>query len=193
MTAIDLHERGELRNDAIAVTIMSNLGLRRALHAHGIAVVETPVGDRHVVAAMHAHDLVLGGEQSGHIVYSAYATTGDGLLTGLFVADLLRRTSRPLSELGAQMSRVPQVLVNVRVARRVDLTESTALAEAVRNVEQELGETGRVLVRASGTESLVRVMIEADAQAVADAAAARLRGVVTSEFGPGEEIGKSAP
>jgi phosphoglucosamine mutase len=183
MTAIDMHARGALRNGAIAVTVMSNLGLRRAMRAGGIRVVETPVGDRHVVAAMQTNDLVLGGEQSGHIVYSEYATTGDGLLTGLLVCDLVRRTNRPLSALAAQMTRVPQVLVNVRVARRVDPATSTALTDAVRGIEQELGETGRVLVRASGTEPLVRVMIEADAQSVADAAAERLRSVVTSEFG----------
>jgi phosphoglucosamine mutase len=186
MTAIDMHARGALRNAAIAVTVMSNLGLHRAMRADDIRVIETPVGDRHVVAAMQTNDLVLGGEQSGHIVYSEYATTGDGLLTGLLVADLLRRTKRPLSALAAQMTRVPQVLVNVRVARRVDAAASVALGEAVRSIEQELGETGRVLVRASGTEPLVRVMIEADAQSVADAAAERLRSVVTSEFGSGE-------
>ncbi len=186
MTAIDMHARGALRNAAIAVTVMSNLGLHRAMRADDIRVIETPVGDRHVVAAMQTNDLVLGGEQSGHIVYSEYATTGDGLLTGLLVADLLRRTNRPLSALAAQMTRVPQVLVNVRVARRVDVAASVALDEAVRSIEEELGETGRVLVRASGTEPLVRVMIEADAQSVADAAAERLRSVVTSEFGSGE-------
>jgi phosphoglucosamine mutase len=175
-----------LRNGAIAVTVMSNLGLRRAMRAGGIRVVETPVGDRHVVAAMQTNDLVLGGEQSGHIVYSEYATTGDGLLTGLLVCDLLRRTNQPLSALAAQMTRVPQVLVNVRVARRVDLATSAALAAAVQSIEQELGDTGRVLVRASGTEPLVRVMIEADAQSVADTAAERLRSLVTSEFGSAE-------
>jgi phosphoglucosamine mutase len=162
---------------------MSNLGLRRALRSGGIDVVETPVGDRHVVSAMQAHGLVLGGEQSGHIVFSQYATTGDGLLTGLQVADLARRTGRPVSALAAQMARVPQVLVNVRVARRVDLDTSTALTEAVRGVESDLGDTGRVLVRASGTEPLVRVMIEADVQSVADTAAERLRDVVVSQFG----------
>lgn len=185
MTAIDMHERGELRHDAIAVTVMSNLGLRRAMTAAGIGVVETPVGDRHVVAAMQAHDLVLGGEQSGHIVYSRYATTGDGLLTGLRVADLVRRSGRPASALAAQMNRVPQVLVNIRVAKQVDIGASPVLGDAVREVEAELGDAGRVLVRASGTEPLVRVMIEADAQNVADAAAERLRDVVTSEFGAG--------
>jgi phosphoglucosamine mutase len=183
MAALDLHARGALRNDAIAITVMSNLGLRRALRSGGIDVVETPVGDRHVVSAMQAHGLVLGGEQSGHIVFSQYATTGDGLLTGLQVADLARRTGRPVSALAAQMARVPQVLVNVRVARRVDLDTSTALTEAVRGVESDLGDTGRVLVRASGTEPLVRVMIEADVQSVADTAAERLRDVVVSQFG----------
>ena len=183
MAALDMHARGTLRNDAIAITVMSNLGLRRALRTGGIDVVETPVGDRHVVTAMQEHGLVLGGEQSGHIVFSQYATTGDGLLTGLQVADLARRTGRPVSALGAQMARVPQVLVNVRVARRVDLGTSAALAEAVRGVESDLGDTGRVLVRASGTEPLVRVMIEADLQSVADGAAARLRDVVVAQFG----------
>ncbi len=183
MTAIDMRTRGVLRNTGVAVTVMSNLGLRRALRAAGIGVVETPVGDRHVVAAMHEHDLALGGEQSGHIVYSEYATTGDGLLTGLFVADLVRRSGRPLSELAGQMTHVPQVLVNVRVARQVDVGASAVLAEAVRRCEEELGASGRVLVRASGTEPLVRVMVEADAQSVADAVAERLCGVVTSEFG----------
>jgi phosphoglucosamine mutase len=183
MAALDLHARGALRNDAIAITVMSNLGLRRALRSGGIDVVETPVGDRHVVSAMQAHGLVLGGEQSGHIVFSQYATTGDGLLTGLQVADLARRTGRPVSALAAQMARVPQVLVNVRVARRVDLDTSIALTEAVRGVESDLGDTGRVLVRASGTEPLVRVMIEADVQSVADTAAERLRDVVVSQFG----------
>ncbi len=183
MTALDLHDRGLLRNDSIAVTVMSNLGLRRALGARGIGVLETPVGDRHVVAAMQAHDLVLGGEQSGHIVFSQYATTGDGLLTGLHVADLVRRSARPLSALAAAMVRVPQVLLNVHVARKADVGTSVALTDAVGRVEDELGDSGRVLVRASGTEPLVRVMIEADVQSVADRAAARLRDAVISEFG----------
>jgi phosphoglucosamine mutase len=183
MCAIDTHARGGLRNDAIAVTVMSNLGLRRALRGAGVEVFETPVGDRHVVAAMQEHDLALGGEQSGHIVFADFATTGDGLLTGLQVADLVTRTGRPLSALAAQMRRVPQVLVNVRVAGRVDVGSSIPLADAVERVERELGEGGRVLVRGSGTEPLVRIMIEADEQAVADGAAERLRAVVTSEFG----------
>jgi phosphoglucosamine mutase len=185
MIALDLHQRGLLRNDAIAVTVMTNLGLRRALHAAGIEVVETPVGDRHVVAAMRAGNLVLGGEQSGHIVFADRATTGDGLLTGLMVCDLVRRSHRPLSELAGQMARVPQLLVNVRVARRVDLEQSAVLQRAIGDATDALGETGRVLVRSSGTEPLVRIMVEAVDQARADAIAAGLRSVVETELGSG--------
>jgi phosphoglucosamine mutase len=183
MCAVDMHARGELPNGAIAVTVMSNLGLRRALRAEGLDVLETPVGDRHVVTAMQERGLVLGGEQSGHIVFAAFATTGDGLLTGLRVADLVCRSGRPLSSLAAQMHRVPQVLVNVRVQGRVDVASSATLDAAVREIERDLGDAGRVLVRGSGTEPLVRIMIEADEQPVAEAFAARLRAVVTSEFG----------
>ncbi|HWS45081.1 MAG TPA: phosphoglucosamine mutase [Acidimicrobiia bacterium] len=183
MIALDLHERGALPGDAVAVTVMSNLGLRRALDRAGIGVVETPVGDRHVVAAMQAHGLALGGEQSGHIVFAAHATTGDGLLTGLLLGDLVARARAPLSALAAQMVRVPQILVNVRVARRVELDESADLVAAVREAEARLGAGGRVLVRPSGTEPLVRVMVEADAQSAAEDTAATLRDVVEREFG----------
>jgi phosphoglucosamine mutase len=182
MIALDLAARDALRNNAIAVTVMSNLGLRRALRAAGIGVVETPVGDRHVVAAMEANDLVLGGEQSGHIVFAEHATTGDGLLTGLMVCDLVRRSRTPLSRLAAQMTRLPQVLVNVRVAGRVDLATADSVTKAIAALEAELGERGRVLVRASGTEPLVRVMVEAESQTVAAEAADRLRTVISGAF-----------
>jgi phosphoglucosamine mutase len=183
MCALDLHDRNALRNDAIAVTVMTNLGLRRALSARGVGIVETPVGDRHVVAAMQQEGLVLGGEQSGHIIFSEYATTGDGLLTGLVVADLVQRSGRPLSAHAGQMTRVPQLLVNVRVAKTVDVKSSAALSDAVAAASDQLGEGGRVLVRASGTEPLVRIMVEADAQHVAESIAAELRSVVEAEFG----------
>jgi phosphoglucosamine mutase len=184
MLALDLHERAMLRNHAIAVTVMTNMGLRRALVPHGIGVIETPVGDRSVVAAMRERDLVMGGEQSGHIVFSEYATTGDGLLTGLFLSDLVCRAQQPLSVLAAQMTRYPQVMVNVRVSRRVDLESAPGIAAAVRDVEGDLSDRGRVLVRASGTEPLIRIMVEAESQAVADNAVERLRSVVEAEFAP---------
>jgi len=174
MTALDWHERKMLRNDAIVVTVMSNLGLRRALAAGGVAVVETPVGDRSVTAAMAARDLAIGGEQSGHIVFADLATTGDGVLTGLIVADLVARRGVGLSTLAASMTRLPQVLVNVRLAQKVDIGEAPGVAQAVRDVEAGLGDRGRVLVRSSGTEPLLRVMVEALTAAEAEAAAARI-------------------
>jgi phosphoglucosamine mutase len=187
MLALDFHERGALRNHAIAVTVMSNMGLRRALEAHGLRIDETPVGDRNVVQAMQADDLVMGGEQSGHIVFADYATTGDGLLTGLLIADLMRRTGRPLSDLAAQMTRYPQVLSNVRVAQRIDLATVPAIHDAVQAVENDLGPRGRVLVRASGTEPLIRIMVEAETQSLADEAVAQLRSVVEAELTRGEQ------
>jgi phosphoglucosamine mutase len=183
ITALDLHERGHLRGDAVVTTVMSNIGLRRALREAGIDVIETPVGDRHVVAEMQARDLAVGGEQSGHIVYADHATTGDGLLTGLFLCDAVRRSGKPLSALAAQMVRYPQLLVNVRVARTVDLDAAPALWDCVRTIEAELGDQGRVLVRASGTEPLVRIMAEAPSQDAAERAVERLRRVVETEFG----------
>ncbi len=174
MTALDWHARGVLRDDAIVVTVMSNLGLRRALAAAGVGIVETPVGDRHVVAAMAERNLAIGGEQSGHIVFADLATTGDGVLTGLIVADLVARQGVPLSALAASMTRLPQVLVNVRLAGPVDL-ERASIRDAIQAVEADLGERGRVVVRASGTEPMVRVMVEAPTEAEASAAAARIK------------------
>jgi phosphoglucosamine mutase len=183
MCALDMRARGVLRDNAVVVTVMSNLGLRRALAAAGITVVETPVGDRHVVAEMQARDLALGGEQSGHIIFADHATTGDGLLTGLFVCDLVRRSGRAMSSLGAQMERWPQLNANVRIARRGPLDGAGPVNDAVRAVEAELGDRGRVLVRASGTEPLVRIMVEAHERADAEAALERLRRVVEAELG----------
>jgi phosphoglucosamine mutase len=174
MTALDWHERGMLRNDAIAVTVMSNLGLRRALSAGGVAIVETPVGDRSVTAAMATRDLAIGGEQSGHIVFADLATTGDGVLTGLLVADVVARRGRTLSELAGAMTRLPQVLVSVPVTGGVALDDG-AVQETIGKVEAELGDRGRVMVRSSGTEPVVRVMVEAPTEDEAAAAAARVR------------------
>ncbi|MGQ0826087.1 MAG: phosphoglucosamine mutase [Actinomycetota bacterium] len=180
--AIDLRERGLLRNNAIVITVMSNLGLREALASAGIGLVETPVGDRSVLAALAEHDLMLGGEQSGHIIRTDLATTGDGLLTGVLACDLVRRSAQPLSALAAQMERFPQVLVGVRVAGRPDLARADALWDAVRAAERALGHAGRVLVRASGTEPLVRVMVEARSATEAAAVAERLRQAIQQAF-----------
>ena len=174
MTALDWHERGALRDDAIVVTVMSNLGLRRALGTAGVGIVETPVGDRHVVAAMAERNLAIGGEQSGHIVFADLATTGDGMLTGLIVADLVVRRGARLSQLAGQMTRLPQVLVNVRPTGSVELDDEPVRA-AIDAVVHSLGDRGRVVVRASGTEKVVRVMVEAPTEAEAADAAAQVQ------------------
>jgi phosphoglucosamine mutase len=151
---------------------MTNLGFRLAMEQRGIRVVETKVGDRYVLEALEAGGYALGGEQSGHVIFRDLATTGDGLLTAVQALDVVVRTGRPLGELsGAAMTRLPQVLRNVRVAER-DPAIVDRLAPQIAAVEARLGEKGRVLVRTSGTEPLVRVMVEApteaDASAVAD-------------------------
>jgi phosphoglucosamine mutase len=177
--AADLRQRGRLRGDRVALTVMSNLGLRQALAANAIGVTETPVGDRYVLEAMEREDLALGGEQSGHVIFRDLATTGDGVLTGLVLLDAVTRAGRTLGELGAAaMTRLPQVLRNVSVVDRDAVASSTDLAAAVADAEEELGGAGRVLLRASGTEPLVRVMVEAPSEAQAAAIADRLCDVV---------------
>jgi phosphoglucosamine mutase len=174
LCALDLRTRGQLTDDAVVVTVMTNLGFRLAMAEHGIEVVETQVGDRYVLEALDKRGLALGGEQSGHVIFRRLATTGDGLLTGVQLLDLLRRADRPLSALAADaMTRLPQVLVGVRVERR-DPRLVDALAPDVAAIAAELGDRGRVLVRASGTEPLVRVMVEAPDEALAREAADRL-------------------
>jgi phosphoglucosamine mutase len=172
--AIDRKARHRLTDDAVVVTVMTNLGFRLAMRQHGIEVVETAVGDRHVLEALERRSLSLGGEQSGHVIFRDLATTGDGLLTGVQLLDVVRRTGRPLGALaGAAMERLPQVLHNVRIERRVpDLDR--LLSPAIASVEADLGERGRVLVRPSGTEPVVRVMVEAGTRAAAEEAAAKL-------------------
>jgi phosphoglucosamine mutase len=144
----------------------------------GISVLKTRVGDRYVLEALGEHGLSLGGEQSGHVIMSEFATTGDGLLTGLHLLAEVARTGRPLSELAAQVTIYPQVLVNVTGVDRHGVDSDEGVKQAVEEAERELGETGRVLLRPSGTEPVVRVMVEAETQAAADAVAARLAGVV---------------
>ena len=183
--ALDLRERGLLKDDTVVVTVMTNLGFRLAMADHGIRVHETPVGDRHVLEALDANGWSLGGEQSGHIVFRDLATTGDGLLTGLQLADLVFRSGRPLAELAdGAMTRLPQVLRNVRVADRDGLARADAVWDDVAAVEAELGDHGRVLLRPSGTEPVVRVMVEAPTAEQAAAAADRLAEAVTRACGP---------
>jgi phosphoglucosamine mutase len=178
LLAVDLRDRGGLHDNTLVVTVMSNLGLRLAMAREGIAVHETQVGDRYVLEALEAGGWSLGGEQSGHIIFRDLATTGDGLLTGVQVLDAVRRSGRPLAELAGVMTRLPQVLRNVRVGRRDGLDEAAEVWAAVREVEQRLGDTGRVLLRPSGTEPVVRVMVEAPDHDTAEQAADTLAAAV---------------
>lgn len=181
--AVDLAARGRLAGNIVVATVMSNLGFGLAMREHGITVVKTRVGDRYVLDQMRASGATFGGEQSGHVIFLEHATTGDGLVTALQLASVVKRSGRPLSELARVMTRYPQVLENVRVADRGLLSGSAAVAEAVHAAEEELGETGRVLVRPSGTEPLVRVMVEAADEELARAIVARIADVVRSELG----------
>jgi phosphoglucosamine mutase len=172
ITANDLRARGELRHDTVVVTVMTNLGFRLAMREVGIEVVETAVGDRYVLEALAAGGYSLGGEQSGHVIFADHAATGDGILTAVALLDAVRRSGRSLAALATEaMTSLPQVLVNVRVARRMP-DVAARLADEIAVAERDLGATGRILVRASGTEPLVRVMVEApthdEAQSVAD-------------------------
>jgi phosphoglucosamine mutase len=182
--AIDRHAHGRLAKDSVVVTVMTNLGFRLGMAEHGIHVLEVPVGDRYVLEALADGALSLGGEQSGHVVFADLATTGDGLLTAVQLLDIVSRSGQPLGELAdAAMTRLPQVLHNVRVAAKgMDVTR--ALAADIAAVEAELGDHGRVLIRGSGTEPLVRVMVEAPTHEQAEAAAGRLVRVVEG-LGPG--------
>ncbi len=151
---------GTLAKNTVVATVMSNLGLERAVKAAGGQVVRTQVGDRYVVEAMRKEGYNFGGEQSGHLVFLDHTTTGDGLIAALRVLSIMAREGRPLSELAQVMTRTPQVLVNVKVAKKVPLDKLPAVKKLIGSVEKELGEAGRVLVRYSGTEAKARVMIE---------------------------------
>ena len=177
-----MKERGTLANDTLVATVMSNLGLHRAMGEHGITVEQTAVGDRYVLEALGAGGHSLGGEQSGHVIMTDFATTGDGILTGLHLAAEVARTGKTLAELAAQMTVFPQILVNVRGVNHTALSSSDAVAAAVAAVESELGDSGRVLLRPSGTEPMVRVMVEAADQVTADTHAHALAEVVRVEL-----------
>jgi phosphoglucosamine mutase len=181
--ALDLAERGQLAGNTVVVTVMTNLGFRLAMEQRGILVKETAVGDRYVLAALDQDGFALGGEQSGHIIFRRLATTGDGLLSGLILADLVTRAGKPLAELlDGLVARVPQVLVNVPVPNTELLDGAEAVWSAVAEEEARLGDAGRVLLRPSGTEPLVRVMVEADGDGVAEEIAQRLSTLVGFEL-----------
>ena len=176
--AIALHQRDELADSTVVTTVMANLGFHQAMRSAGIAVRTTGVGDRYVLEEMRSGNFSLGGEQSGHIVLASHATTGDGLLTALYLMSQMVSTGSTLAELAAVVTKFPQVLLNVPVADKAAVAASADVAEAVRAAEAELGETGRVLLRPSGTEALVRVMVEAATADAASGIAQRIAAVV---------------
>jgi phosphoglucosamine mutase len=182
--AVDLRQRGRLAQDTVAVTVMTNLGFHLAMGAAGVAVHQTQVGDRHVLEALDEHGWSLGGEQSGHLIFRDLATTGDGVLSGLLLLDLMARNQQPLARLAADvMERLPQVLRNLAVSDRDALAGAEPVWAEVRAVEAELGNRGRVLLRQSGTEPVVRVMVEAPTEQAANQAADRVVAAVQAALG----------
>lgn len=181
--ALSLKSRGELKSNSVVGTVMSNLGFMEAMKQADIKVITTPVGDRHVLEKLIESDLSLGGEQSGHVILKHLANTGDGILTGLQLLQEIKRSSKSAHELASVMTRFPQVLINVKDVAKERLMSSVAINDAVRAAENDLGESGRVLLRISGTEPLVRVMVEASSDTVASEIAMRLAEVVQQELG----------
>ena len=180
--AVAAKREGKLAKDTLVATVMSSLGLELYLREHGITLGRTAVGDRYVLESMREHGYNLGGEQSGHVIMSDYATTGDGVLTGIQLAAEVARSGQTLSELASRMQPTPQRLINVKGVDRAAVKTNEALATAVSEAEGVLGESGRVLLRASGTEPLVRVMVEAATQEQADEVAQQLADVVAKEL-----------
>jgi phosphoglucosamine mutase len=180
--ALAMRDGGTLRDDTVVATVMSNLGFLHAMRDEGIHVITTAVGDRYVLEAMRGGGFVLGGEQSGHVIMSDYATTGDGVLAAIHVAERMASTGKSLAELAAVMHRLPQTMVNVPDVDKARAHSDETVQTAVREAESELGDSGRVLLRPSGTEPLVRVMVEAESAEQADALAHRLADVVKSSL-----------
>jgi phosphoglucosamine mutase len=180
--ALALREQGRLKNDTVVGTVMSNLGLINAMRSRGITVEQTKVGDRYVLEAMRAGGFILGGEQSGHIVMLEHATTGDGVLTALHLMNRMATSGQSLAQLASVMTRLPQVLINVPDVDKSRATTDPELSAAVVEAEAELGKSGRVLLRPSGTESLVRVMVEAESYEAASGVAHRLADVVRTSL-----------
>ncbi|MFC8171937.1 phosphoglucosamine mutase [Streptomyces sp. NPDC057242] len=181
--ALAMREAGTLRGDTVVATVMSNLGFKLAMEREGLSLVQTAVGDRYVLESMKEHGYALGGEQSGHVIVLDHATTGDGTLTGLMLAARVAATGTSLADLAGVMERLPQILINVKDVDKSRVATSADLAAAVTEAERELGSTGRVLLRSSGTEPLVRVMVEAADIEQARSVAQRLADVVKSVLG----------
>lgn len=178
-----LKEEGRLKQDTVVSTVMSNLGFYKAIEANGMHSVPTAVGDRYVVEEMKNNDYNLGGEQSGHIIFLDYNTTGDGLLTGLQLVNIMKLTNKPLSELAKEMQKFPQKLVNVKVKDKHHVTDNEKVKAVIEQVEGEMDGNGRILVRPSGTEPLVRVMVEAPTEEACEKYVQRIAEVVKEEMG----------
>jgi phosphoglucosamine mutase len=186
IVASELHARGDLRRGTLVATVMSNLGLHVAMRERGVHVVTTPVGDRHVVEEMVRNGYSFGGEQSGHIVFLEQNTTGDGIITALALLALLVEKGKPLSELRRVMQRFPQVLLNLRVGTKTPVNDVPRLVEAIGLAERALGDRGRVLVRYSGTEPLLRVMVEGEREAQIHELAESIATTARSALGAGD-------
>ncbi|MGC1422825.1 MAG: phosphoglucosamine mutase [Terracidiphilus sp.] len=183
MAARDLKARGMLTGDLVVATTMSNMGLEAALKRSGIRMLRAAVGDRYVLEQMQQHDAALGGEQSGHILFPHLSTTGDGLLTALVILDLIARTGKTVEELTADLQVYPQVIVNVKVREKKPLDTIPAVAKRIRAAEEELRDTGRVVIRYSGTEALARVMIEAESEEAMRRHADAIANAIRTELG----------
>jgi phosphoglucosamine mutase len=183
LAARDLQARGLLANDTVVATTMSNMGLEAALKRSGIQMLRANVGDKYVLEQMIATGAALGGEQSGHIIFTGRSTTGDGLLTALLLLDIVHRSSKSLSELVADLKVFPQVIVNVKVREKRPLEGIPAVASAIRAAEVELADSGRVVIRYSGTEALARVMIEAESEPLMHYHADTIADAIRAELG----------
>ena len=181
--AVDLKNRGALPGNVAVSTVMTNLGFVRAMEREGIEVIQTKVGDRYVLEAMREGGYAVGGEQSGHMILLEYNSTGDGLVTACQFLAAVRRSGKPVEEAIKVMAKFPQTLINVRVKDKHALESNSPIWDAVHAAEDEMGDTGRVLVRTSGTEPVVRVMVEAETQEAADAHAQAIAKVVEEQLG----------
>ena len=183
LAARDLQARGALRDNTVVATTMSNMGLEAALGADNIRMLRAPVGDKYVLQMMRQHNAMLGGEQSGHILFPSHSTTGDGLLTALLVLDIVQRSGKPLHQLVADLKVFPQVIVNVRVREKQPLEQIPEVRDRIQEAESALQGKGRVVVRYSGTEALARVMIEAESREEMEKHAERIAQAIRTTLG----------